>query len=1041
MATNITFTQENLDKNYEYYEDFWVESALTTQNNDNSKKETALRSDLRNHLIIAHFPETDVQLNGVEPDLETRKKSNAFAIRIKEILSGYEQFNASSGAYAEPQSGKLYSAKDFVNKNGSDGGKLIPAGALDIPSDPTVSASPNTEDTGGDQPSPQPIEVPTISAEDARLAQEQTKQASDSDQCKLFRLYEPMQRKYFEELSSRSNKNLLNSDILKLAKNGTGKSHFSNMSFSKNKSSGAMHLFYLKNYVYSSLVPNINLFKVVKGSTTGKVEKIYEIEFPESLQGFGNRSTPKFTESAYNTDGNPDGALFNQVAQIGVKSFSWKFTGTDRFTSERDIEAEITIVAESLEAFFAERVTSRGSNTYRISDLIFLPSCINPNRLSSLSRPSGRNRTGISAGSRTKFKPECYEIIANVGFNTNINSLNILKQLALEATPNLSSDRNEFNSLSAVSYYNGLENTLKDEDFSRMMCSLNLTVVDHQIDLRDNGYVEIKINYRGRLEGTLRDPRYSATIPFDAVLNTTEIDDFGSLAPQRISAKYLSSAETLYSSVVTNAVGSGQSGEASTTDASQGGFLGSVGSFFSNLFGDTTENGSVSQTDQKFVNLKDFIEEVEDYMAERRADIDNGITDSSSGKSAEEEIKDCQDLLNNVYQIFNSNFFDRLEGVLTANNRFYGFETLAPEARSYLASNPNSRTLSAFVSALERDLSQIKSNAFEGINAELPFVFFGDLVDGIMETIRGPNKTGKLEEVKIVFGNVMMPSSKAGFSLDPKTYVPINISAIPISYDLMKAYFAKILSEKKDKYPFMSFMRDLLNELVKQAFGISCIDEDKFPKYRHRMVNITDFGTYLKNISKTDIFLNMEELSLKLKTKFDIDSLKSNPSITNAGTSMLFISFEPRNFSGVSSGDFVEDFNNGIPHFRYKSDHGIFKKISLSKVDQPFVKEARFARQGTENVISQLTNVYDASFDMVGNDLLTLGDLIWIDSTSLASSLGDPNDPESLSFIMGFGGLHLVTELSHNITESGLFETKVKARFVSRGDVDTNAGG
>ena len=73
---------------------------------------------------------------------------------------------------------------------------------------------------------------------------------------------------------------------------------------------------------------------------------------------------------------------------------------------------------------------------------------------------------------------------------------------------------------------------------------------------------------------------------------------------------------------------------------------------------------------------------------------------------------------------------------------------------------------------------------------------------------------------------------------------------------------------------------------------------------------------------------------------------------------------------------------------------------------------------------------------MVGNDLNTLGGLIYFDSNSLSplGTLGSPQDRTSLAYIMGLGGLHIITQISHNMAP-GKYSTTVKARFISRGSL------
>ena len=118
----------------------------------------------------------------------------------------------------------------------------------------------------------------------------------------------------------------------------------------------------------------------------------------------------------------------------------------------------------------------------------------------------------------------------------------------------------------------------------------------------------------------------------------------------------------------------------------------------------------------------------------------------------------------------------------------------------------------------------------------------------------------------------------------------------------------------------------------------------------------------------------------------------------------------------------------------------MIKNVKLSKTDQPFLREGRFQKLGGHYSVTQLSNVYDAQFEMFGNDLNTLGGIIYFnpDSLSPLGLLGDPQDQSSLSYLLGFGGLHLITLIDHSMTP-GDYTTTVKARFVSRGFVKANS--
>ena len=121
-------------------------------------------------------------------------------------------------------------------------------------------------------------------------------------------------------------------------------------------------------------------------------------------------------------------------------------------------------------------------------------------------------------------------------------------------------------------------------------------------------------------------------------------------------------------------------------------------------------------------------------------------------------------------------------------------------------------------------------------------------------------------------------------------------------------------------------------------------------------------------------------------------------------------------------------------------DRGLLKDASFSKADQEYLPEARFASEGNL-IFNQLSNIYDASFNMLGNNLFAPGQYLYFDP--IAMGVGEPwqysddgTGTRSWANIMGLGGYHLVTEVACSI-KPGKFDTSVKARWVTGGEDGT----
>ena len=76
---------------------------------------------------------------------------------------------------------------------------------------------------------------------------------------------------------------------------------------------------------------------------------------------------------------------------------------------------------------------------------------------------------------------------------------------------------------------------------------------------------------------------------------------------------------------------------------------------------------------------------------------------------------------------------------------------------------------------------------------------------------------------------------------------------------------------------------------------------------------------------------------------------------------------------------------------------------------------------------------YDLDIIMVGNNLMYNGMMIYVNPSGFGRKIGQPDDPESVSFKLKLGGYHLVYRVENILGLDG-FETRVKARWVGSGN-------
>ena len=824
-----------------------------------------------------------------------------------------------------------------------------------------------------------------------------------------------------DEISLQYPRVLVNNDILKNCEPGE------ETVITRNSLSD-MHLFYLKQLVYTALVPDIRVFKVVnrKDSDTGKLikEKIIEIEFPRSLQN-----------NFVNQDNSDDLSLARPVldrqGQIGIKSFEWEYVGQNTFSAERDIKASMTLTMDSIGAMSAIRKNSRGQE-YRILDVVIQADCFKKAG-TSVKRPNqkdaGNNKLEaprVLSNMPLQYESGCYEILVQAGYaldESRIKGIVDKMNLFFNDGPN---------SVTGVNWTESkIKKAIKDIDFNKMKSAMYLSVTDHTFNFSQNGKVECQINYRAR--SSVYDRRAEANIllsrekqkEFDAeqaaiqrrikVLND-RINRKGGLAigEREILEERLEEQKLKLNNVIQNV---------ST-------------SFFSR----------VTEVMLEKINL-----------APERVNQDRVHLLSLDKEGTILYNKFLEDPTN----------LDNLIKIREKASDYILAQTELPEL-------PASPTLQARAPTGKINPGDAYYVAGERINElpetlyNVPFVFFGDFLDAVLSVA----EKEQYEDYRYILSNVKLKSP-----VDDKKEVIVPIGGIPIAYEVIRATLEKeIVANKRTKYTLQELISLFSNTILREAIGRQSVKavanndvifkttafvhygntDPTLPEGDPRVFDVVslnpattrpvaagytvgvtyededdEFGTY--TFKTTDTRTSSRSVLTKIVSDCTKEEfLTKPPKILN----IIVIHADSNTKLSPKVGDIEHDFKNYIPHFVNGQPYGLIKSARISKTDIPKYREQRVEQIGSDNPDAYLTNLYHAKFEMIGNDLNTLGSYIYYNPIGLAPAetapLGSPNDPSSLSYIMGIGGFYLITRISHKMTP-GNYTTFVDTRFENRG--------
>jgi hypothetical protein len=861
--------------------------------------------------------------------------------------------------------------------------------------------------------------------------------ALDSDQCKISRLYEPLEE-HFKTLSAGAS----TVDLFLCGKNL--KMANTNASYVPNKSDTA-DKFYVNPDTFSGLVPDYQLFKVYRQYSTGNnqigdITAIHQIKFPKTITNARDVSAD-IDQIGANATEEQKKAIFSKIANemkldnIGVKSIDWHYEGTDRFTADKVISAQVVLFMENFDALFTERTVlgadGKPAYTYKISDLLIHPECVKGSRPTRTSPDA--EQTVYSSQERSVYNPGCYEILLKAGYLDNPG----------------------------------------------MYSSLYLSLIGHQFSFQENGSVEVTINYRGRIEAVLRSATADIKLDNNGTIPETlavALDGLSSEAGRGILKRTTETAEQKESVL----------GALDTTSSTMPDRVAADPNA-------SFDRGSVAKdkyTYERGGSVSDAVKKIEGAKTRLEA----------KGTRTAEEEKDLQIIKGVLAQVDKEvvlQFFGRVSKVLIDNNRVFNLnvknsnelkaylqtptiatlktlidfigatnvlnaERLAAELDNPLGQSnpaggpapagpmdtPSSRIVSVNEDGTEADSSdngggsEADPAAAPEVSAEknIPYVYFGHLIDAIIYVCQGRDTTTRsniLDDAMVVLPNIMMPSKSSNFS----SLKPISMAGIPVAITTIMN-FANIRAESGQKaFTFYALLRDLVNEVLIEALGVQCPERRFMPVYKPNILQYTRFNKTLNSYSTSNAIqatgggavTGQFDLKNFINSSREIlfDTASGGARTLNSVTAFV-PSVEIENYNEISSGNKETDRAKGIPHFTFGSNNnGLFIKCDLQKVDQPYLVESRFT-DTNGSILTQFSNIYNASLEMIGNDLFTLGDYVFLNFQTMANSLGSPNTSTSLSYFMGLGGLHLITDIKTTMTP-GSYKTVIQARYVGRG--------
>lgn len=207
----------------------------------------------------------------------------------------------------------------------------------------------------------------------------------------------------------------------------------------------------LKPSTHAYLVPKLRFYKIY----TNNKGELSEFRFD-----FRNFTDP-------NRINNLSSSPIDRGNDFGVKQFTYSFQGTNPATARNDIKATLSLYFQTFSDFIKKRFTTSDGEKHAFVDLLLLP--------------AGKNKNGSGSSSIFQFDAKYYRIRVDVGWEIDSARIQDLKAAI------------------GTSQTNSLIRALKKTNKS-----FYLNMVDHTMDFRDDGSVQIDVDYRAYIESALK---------------------------------------------------------------------------------------------------------------------------------------------------------------------------------------------------------------------------------------------------------------------------------------------------------------------------------------------------------------------------------------------------------------------------------------------------------------------------------------------------------------------------------------------------------
>jgi hypothetical protein len=311
------------------------------------------------------------------------------------------------------------------------------------------------------------------------------------------------------------------------------------------------------------------------------------------------------------------------------------------------------------------------------------------------------------------------------------------------------------------------------------------------------------------------------------------------------------------------------------------------------------------------------------------------------------------------------------------------------------------------------------------------FMYLGDVMDIACKTLYDLDPY--LGMIRIVSGPIQYVSRK---DLKMKN---INLADVPISLEALTDWiYRNIVAKGINSMSLGSFLTSLTTDLVFNALGQEGCFSDIV---EHPSMMMTPLSLNLEGPSsgqmqepiprsggkypRTPVNTFASKAKNNLASRGDLNGRKRVSTITYVFLNGVVR--EENNFNyGINSFN-VEFHKNGVYNLGIGRDRGIVKNIKFTKSDAPYQTEMRVEQREANDgfTLGEFRQVYNATVKLVGNTLFRNGQYVRLDPTTMGLE-------QRTAIELGLGGMYVITKVEGELSRSG-YETTLTCKYNSTG--------